>query len=204
MKEMCICSCSTSVLPTEGVKNEPAEPLAHKLDAMTMIPSLPISLSRREWRLAAQYSDWLHRWGIILDKNASAQQTLSKFPEDSAMDEDSADTVIASHHFDDHVDIVHENLDSTLTLSTSLRRQEQPLAARTRFTRVSAIPPESDYSQGWVTALPRLVADRCVVDRTLTRDLIRDSIGWAEESRYIASRDLLGVNSSDGKCALLF
>ncbi|KAF8941384.1 DNA mismatch repair protein [Dissophora ornata] len=198
MKEMCICSFSTSVVPTESVKNDPTELLTHKLDAMTMIPPLPINLSRREWRLATQYSDWLYRWGIVLDKDASAQQTLSEFPEDSAMDEDSADTVIASHHFGDHVDMVHENLDSVSTLSTSLRRQEQPLAARARFTRVSTYASESDYSQGWVTALPRLVADRCVVDRTLTRDLIRDSIGWAEERRCSASSDLLGANGFEG------
>lgn len=42
----------------------------------------------------------------------------------------------------------------------------------------------------WVTRLPRLIADRCVVDNELLRDFIREYIHWLEEAGPSASPDI--------------
>ncbi|KAF9951321.1 hypothetical protein BGZ65_006025, partial [Modicella reniformis] len=74
MKEMCVCSYEPTDLPTSPFEDsfddsfdEPLESITHRMDSMVTIPPLTITLSRREWKLAAQYSNWLYRWGIVLN-----------------------------------------------------------------------------------------------------------------------------------------
>ncbi|KAG0368069.1 DNA mismatch repair protein [Gamsiella multidivaricata] len=194
MKEMCVCSCAT-LESTIHAMEELSQASEHRLDSMAMIPPLPITLSRREWRLVEQYSDWLSRWGIILDKNpltAAVDTDPAQLNEDSIPLDEDDDTLLVSHHFSDSL------TESSQTMKSHSELQQAPITATAGGNiLVSRHITASDYSQGWVTVLPRAVADRCVVDGALTQDLIKDSISWAEGSRYSSRRDQLESHSAN-------
>ncbi|KAG0215914.1 DNA mismatch repair protein, partial [Mortierella sp. GBA43] len=182
LKEMCVCSYEpaqtgvSSAFDSLDVAGESHDEAAiHRVDSMAMIPPLPITLSRREWKLAELYSDWLYRWGIILNINHS--QRIASEDDDDDMDGGASGSVAGSRSING-------------STSDKMRRSHSTHTATT----------ESDYSQGWITSLPRVVADRCVVDKTLTQDLIKDTISLAEEGRYSSHREPLGSeNSLDSK-----
>jgi hypothetical protein len=180
LKEMCVCSYEpaqtgeSSAFDSLDVPDESHDQAAiHRIDSMAMIPPLSITLSRREWKLAKLYSDWLYRWGIILNINHS-QRIASE--DDDEMDGGANGSVVGSRSING-------------SSNDKLRSHSTPTATT-----------ESDYSQGWITSLPRVVADRCVVDKTLTQDLIKDTISLAEEGQYSSHREPLGPeNILDGK-----
>ncbi|KAG0064710.1 DNA mismatch repair protein [Linnemannia elongata] len=171
MKEMCTCSHSA---PKRQDDYETTI-ITHQLDSMTMIPRLPITLTRREWHLAEQATEWLSRWGIVLEES-SLQDSY-----DSLDDGSEAETVMVSQHFtqDDG------NVGTTSAGGCP--------TVRTRPMTGLGHNVESDYRQGRVVSLPRIVADRCVVDSALTQDLIKDTLSSFEEGRYRSRRLLSGV-----------
>ncbi|KAI1291519.1 DNA mismatch repair protein [Mortierella claussenii] len=188
MKKMCVCS-NASVLPLGG-----AETSVHRVDRMNLVPPLPITLSRRERKLAGQYAHWLRRWGITLDstlppKLAGAHQR-HKVQQDQDMEEASAaETVLVSHHFSaamPKADIDPGRIESSPSFQ---QRQEGTQTMKPTPIIAPVNASESEYSRVYVTALPRLTADRCVLDTTLTQDLIKDSISWAEESQFNSTED---------------
>ncbi|KAG0263818.1 DNA mismatch repair protein [Mortierella polycephala] len=204
MKEMCMCSSSRT--NSAGTLDQLDH--THRLDSMVMIPPLPITLSAREWKLANQHSEWLYRWGIVLNDDrptpsSSATKSLQDARSDRIQDGTEADpeTVIVSQHFSGSfsTDYGPDCGASSLTPLASTSRtaletltlagqdqglQQQPrLGSKVRMMPTKTHIAESDYLQGHVTALPRIVADRCVLDNTLTQDLIKDTISWVEESR---------------------
>jgi hypothetical protein len=188
MKEMCICSSTASDTNDTSVGGTHAaslQPLEHQLDTMAMIPPLPITLSKREWRLAAQYSDWLSRWGIALERNVTSNAAVPQSQEESVLGDDMGDAILVSHHFSDSFSMTSQN-----DQHPSERVPGETAATRMIPGASAVYATASDYIHGWVTVLPRVVADRCVVDGTLTQDLIKDSISWAEESRYSSRQDL--------------
>ncbi|KAF9543733.1 DNA mismatch repair protein [Mortierella hygrophila] len=162
MKEMCTCSHSACR------KQDDYETtiITHCLDSMAMIPRLPITLTRREWHLAKQSTEWLHRWGIVLEENSLQD------PYDSLDERSEAETVMVSQHF------TQGDGDVGSTSAGSCPR------VRTRPMTGLGHSVESDYRQGRVVSLPRIVADRCVVDCALTQDLIKDTLSSFEEGRY--------------------
>ncbi|KAG0308692.1 DNA mismatch repair protein [Dissophora globulifera] len=201
MKEMCSCSCPTLLSHSGNLEGEyGSQHHAHRLDSMDMIPPLSITLSKREWRLASQYSAWLSRWGIVLDHNGysttNGMQNNEHLAEDVDMGETDVDTVTVSHHFErSGGSSLGGRADSTSQLSS-----QHPEQLR---NRASTQPSTLDHSKGWITALPRVVADRCVVDGTLTQDLVRDTISWGEETRYSGRNSLNDDDHGDSKSVLL-
>ncbi|KAG0375827.1 DNA mismatch repair protein [Mortierella sp. AD032] len=94
MKEMC--TCSNSMFESRPLRDDYETTIvSHQIDSMAMIPSLPITLTRREWRLAEQSADWLYRWGIVLEEN-SPQSGLASLDDGS---EEDLETVMVSQHF---------------------------------------------------------------------------------------------------------
>ena len=162
MKEMCTCSHSAR----RGQDDYETTIITHRLDSMAMIPRLPITLTRREWHLAEQSTEWLYRWGIVLEES-SLQDS-----HDSLDDGSEAETVMVSQHF------TQGDGDVGSTLAGGCPR------VRTRPMTELGHSVESDYRQGSVVSLPRIVADRCVVDTALTQDLIKDTLSLFEEGRY--------------------
>ncbi|KAF9277829.1 DNA mismatch repair protein [Linnemannia elongata] len=171
MKEMCTCSHSA---PKRQDDYETTI-ITHQLDSMTMIPRLPITMTRREWHLAGQATEWLSRWGIVLEES-SLQDSY-----DSLDDGSEAETVMVSQHFtQDDGDVGSTSAGGCPTV-------------RTRPMTGLGHNVESDYRQGRVVSLPRIVADRCVVDSALTHDLIKDTLSSFEEGRYRSRRLISGV-----------
>lgn len=152
MQEMCLCS-----RPELDAGSD-----THQLDSMSMVPPLIITLTKREWYVATTYSDWLARWGFVIDGGSELRNGTSV----DLGDDD--DEVMVSHHF-------QSMLDTSASIGGSFLQRVQ---SRPYIT--SSI--ESDYTRGQVLALPRVVADRCVVDSALTHDLIKDALSTAEES----------------------
>ncbi|KAF9992936.1 DNA mismatch repair protein, partial [Entomortierella chlamydospora] len=186
MKDMC--TCSLTELPTEIAQGGLKQPLMHRLDVMQLIPPIPITLSKREWNLAKQYAYWLCRWGIVVGRNSASTKdngTQQLYSSDGVSEElDSGgyheDTILVSHHFNSDLGITDQGSGYGLACGyASTEQQEQPPNHRGKNRHT----PQSDYSRGCVTVLPRIVAERCVVDTTLTQDLIKDSLSWAEENR---------------------
>ncbi|KAG0339377.1 DNA mismatch repair protein [Podila humilis] len=162
MQEMCVCSLPRG---TEGGTER------HQLDSMVMVPPLNVTLTSREWRVAVTHSRWLSRWGFVLHEKRSHQDVNADGDSDDGIDSSNVTTV--SHHFQE-------------------QRQDIPELNRTpRPNRLSRRGPcmESDHIHGHLLALPRVVADRCVVDTALTHDLIKDSIrgSGAREDARVAS-----------------
>ncbi|KAF9178753.1 DNA mismatch repair protein [Haplosporangium sp. Z 767] len=205
MKEMCICSSSW----TNSADTLDQLAHTHRLDSMIMIPSLPITLSAREWKLANQYSEWLYRWGIVLNDDRPTPPSSATRPLQGAWSDENQggidadpETVIVSQHFNDLFSAGHgpdcgASPSMPLASTSGITPMGLPLAAQDQGrqqkprsgSKIQMIPTkahvaESDYLQGHVTALPRIVADRCVLDNMLTQDLIKDTISWVEESRF--------------------
>lgn len=170
MKEMC--TCSHSVCKRQD--DYETTIITHRVDSMAMIPPLPITMTRREWHLAEQSTEWLYRWGIVLE-DSSLQDSY-----DSLDDGSEAETVLVSQHFTQGDNEVG---------STSAGDCPR---VRTRSTTGLGHSVESDFRQGRVVSLPRIVADRCVVDSALTQDLIKDALSSFEEGRYRSRRPFLG------------
>lgn len=170
MKEMCTCSHSVR----KRQDDYETSIITHRLDSMAMIPPLPITMTRREWHLAEQATDWLYRWGIDLE-NSSLQDS-----HDSLGDGSETETVLVSQHFTQGDGDVG---------STSAGGRPR---VRTRPMTGLGHSVESDYRQGHVVSLPRIVADRCVVDSALTQDLIKDTLSSFEEGRYRSRRPFPG------------
>lgn len=174
MKEMCTCSHSSIREQAKKAEPRPRQDdsemtiITHRLDSMAMIPSLPITLTRREWHLAEQSIEWLHRWGIVLEES-SLNDAHNSFDDGSE-----AETVMVSQHFTQG----DGDSDFLSTAATGGTR------VRTRSTVGLGHHAESDYRKGRVVSLPRIVADRCVVDSALTQDLIKDAVSSFEEGRY--------------------
>lgn len=152
MQEMCLCSRPELDAGAD----------THQLDSMSMVPPLVITLTKREWYVATTYSDWLARWGFVIEGGSELRNGTSV----DLGDDD--DEVMVSHHF-------QSKLDTSASIGGSCLQRVQ---SRPYIT--SSI--ESDYTRGQVLALPRVVADRCVVDSALTHDLIKDALSTAEES----------------------
>ncbi|KAK3841571.1 MAG: hypothetical protein J3R72DRAFT_401135 [Linnemannia gamsii] len=187
MKEMC--TCSNSMFESGPLRDDYETIIvSHRIDSMAMIPSLPITLTRREWRLAEQSADWLYRWGIVLEEN-SPQSGLASLDDGSEAD---LETVMVSQHF-----TTCEGVDDVGSPGSSA---DQPVASesrvRTRAGSVLSRGVDSDCRQGRVVSLPRIVADRCVVDGALTQDLIKDALSSFEEGRY-RSRKLYPSDEQD-------
>ncbi|KAF9287113.1 DNA mismatch repair protein [Mortierella antarctica] len=157
MQEMCLCS-----QPGLDTGSD-----THQLDSMTMVPPLDITLTKREWYVAAAHSGWLARWGFVIECGGSG---LRDGTEGNSGDDD--DEVMVSHHFQSQSD-------------TSGPFGGPPKRSLSRSYATSSI--ESDYIRGQVLALPRVVADRCVVDSALTHDLVKDALSTAEESGRVIS-----------------
>ncbi|KAG0211029.1 DNA mismatch repair protein [Mortierella sp. GBA30] len=213
MKKMCVCSNLASAAASDHSKTMsdedsiPGQPqddstpsFPHRLDTMTMVPALPIALTRREWNLARQNMDWLYRWGIALTRSLHPvgadniqMESTQAVSEQSAVEE----PVMVSHHFSEDADLDSEFQNEA---GTSIRHTCQGSEYRTKMVTTAVCAVETDYLQGYVTALPRIVADRCVLDHTLTQDLIKDSISWAEETRYSAGHgyDFVDQDKTDG------
>ncbi|KAG9321843.1 hypothetical protein KVV02_007174 [Mortierella alpina] len=217
MKVMCVCSSSTQDYTSDDSTAAALEPslhgqgpsttphfLPHRLDSMVMIPPLPIVLSKREWTLAGQYADWLLRWGIAVSMcTASIKAGDLRQPSDPSLQEEfteEAEPLIMSHHFSEELGHMFANDKSTPRSKSSTNPTHHPVTFRAKHTPLSTSAVESDFHPGYVTVLPRIVADRCVVDHTLAQDLIKDSISRVEETRYTAGRDItdLGEHSLDG------
>ncbi|KAF9139379.1 DNA mismatch repair protein [Linnemannia schmuckeri] len=168
MKEMCACSYSA-----RGRQDDYGTTIiTHSLDSMAMIPPPTITLTRREWDLAEQSTEWLHRWGIVLEENSQQDS------HDSLDDGSEAETVMVSQHFT-QADGVNDVCSTSATGGARVR---------TRSITGLGHSVESDYRQGRVVSLPRIVADRCVVDSALTQDLIKDALSSFEEGRYRSRR----------------
>ncbi|KAG0335745.1 DNA mismatch repair protein [Podila horticola] len=118
---------------------------------------------RREWHVATTYSGWLDRWGFMVECGGSGLRDGT-----TGDSEDDDDEVMVSHHFQSQSDT-----------SGSIEGHRLQRSQSRSYTTSSI---ESDYIRGQVLALPRVVADRCVVDRALTHDLIKDALSTAEES----------------------
>ncbi|KAG0085748.1 DNA mismatch repair protein [Podila epicladia] len=163
MQEMCLCS-----QPGLDTGSD-----THQLDSMAMVPPLDITLTKREWHVATAYSDWLARWGFVIEGGGSG---LQNGPEDNSADD--YDEVMVSHHFQSQPD------------TSGAIGGHPPKRSLSRSYVTSSI--ESDYIRGQLLALPRVVADRCVVDIALTHDLIKDALSTAEESGRGISRFVAG------------
>ncbi|KAF8946977.1 hypothetical protein BGZ47_010735 [Haplosporangium gracile] len=139
---------------------------------MTMIPPLAITLTRREWYLAEQSTEWLHRWGIILEESSQHDS------HDTLDDGSEAEAVMVSQHFAQGDDV--NDVGSTSAAD----------GARVRTRSITGLGHSivSDYQLGRVVSLPRIVADRCVVDSALIQDLIKDALSSFEEGRYRSRR----------------
>jgi hypothetical protein len=196
MKEMCICSYSSTRGQPEDALSRPRQDdyettiITHRIDSMAMIPPLPITLTRREWHLAEQSSEWLYRWGIILEY--CSQQNMH----DSFDDGSEAETVMVSQHFTQG----DGNNDSGPSSAAGGAR------VRTRSTAGLGHNADSDYRQGRVVSLPRIVADRCVVDSALTQDLIKDALSSFEEgghrSQKLYPNDQQGTQGNFFRCLI--
>lgn len=158
MQEMCLCSRTELDTGSE----------THRLDSMAMVPPLDITLTKREWYVATTYSDWLARWGFVIEGGGPELRNGTFV--DSGDDDDE---VMVSHHF-------QSKLDTSASIGGP-----RPQRVQSRSYTTSLI--ESDYIRGQVLALPRVVADRCVVDSALTHDLIKDALSTAEESGRLIS-----------------
>lgn len=205
MKVMCACSSSaqndilchstTAALETslhgQG-HGDTVHTLPHRLDSMAMIPALPITLSKREWKLVDQYADWLFRWGIAVSmcSNSSEAGDLRR-PSDPSLQEDlivEAEPMMVSHHFSEEAGSMFQNESSTLNPKPPTKPSHHPITFQAKHASLSTGVLGSDLHQGYVTALPRIVADRCVVDHALAQDLIKDSISMVEETQYSSGR----------------
>ncbi|KAI9241109.1 MAG: hypothetical protein BYD32DRAFT_484405 [Podila humilis] len=153
MQEMCLCPH-----PELDTGSD-----THRLDIMAMVPPLDITLTKREWYVATTYSDWLARWGFVIEGGGPELRNGASV--DSGEDEDE---VMVSHHF-------QSKLDTSASIG-------EPCSQRVLSRSYTTSSIESDYIRGQVLALPRVVADRCVVDSALTHDLIKDALSAAEES----------------------
>ncbi|KAF9125780.1 DNA mismatch repair protein [Mortierella sp. 14UC] len=193
MKEMCTCSQSYSELRSPRDDYETTI-ITHRLDSMAMIPPLPIILTRREWHLAEQSAEWLYRWGIVIEESLPQGGLAS--PDDGS--ETDLETVMVSQHFtrDDELDDIGSTISGTGYSDAGGSR------VRTRMASGSVLGVESDYRQGRVVSLPRIVADRCVVDGALTQDLIKDALGSFEEGRYRSRK--LHSNNAQGPSGAAF
>ncbi|KAF9110695.1 DNA mismatch repair protein, partial [Mortierella sp. AM989] len=191
MKRMCTCSY-VSETPKEISHDGSLQLPSHSLDAMDLVPPIPITLSKREWNLAKLYRDWLRRWGIVLQASASSkngnldpQDPFDRTPGNLGSAEDPEDIVLVSHHFSDNIGEASLEAGSGHVCSTKFTHQNEPLTiGKSVKVKENKHDLHSDYSRGWVTVLPRIIADRCVVDTTLTQDLVKDSVSWIEESRF--------------------
>ncbi|KAG0048090.1 DNA mismatch repair protein [Gryganskiella cystojenkinii] len=210
---MCVCSQSpfesTDDMDPNLSTNTPRDfrkpqNFPHRLDRMVMLPPLPITLTRREWNCAQQFSQWLHRWGIALSQELPPppprRPSLSGRGDDDAEMDDMA-PLLVSHHFTGTLSEAEEqapSLDQT-PLPTPGDSSVGERHNRSLLGGLRVASTESDYIQGYVMALPRVVADRCVVDSALTQDLIKDTISWGEEGRrgFHASRDEGRAETSD-------
>ncbi|KAF9911328.1 DNA mismatch repair protein [Lobosporangium transversale] len=214
MKEMCVCSSLTFTPSLEYPINKQTDSEAsiHRLDSMPLIPPLPITLSRREWRLADRYKDWLYRWGIALGKSASLpSMTNSQSPmlnmgrQEPGMEQGQGEAALISHHFQDTQEGLNGDPgNNDEALAQWQQRHQHQQAEMSRDTIDPYHVAKYDHNPGYVTVLPRVVADRCVVDTTLTQDLIKDCIGWAEEHQYSIAQGRLQADSvSDDTTAWL-
>ncbi|KAF9430589.1 DNA mismatch repair protein [Podila epigama] len=204
MQEMCMCSMTVDTETTASLMEMGAsESRPHVMDSMAMVPPLDITLSKREWHVAEAYSTWLARWGFVLERESASRFGLDT---DGTGDEDSEAVMTVSHHFQEN----DENSLSTLSNPFSgqsetrgtRKYQGGATSASGTKSRYNALMMESDFIRGRVTTLPRVVADRCVVDSKLTHDLVKDALSWAEESgrgSSIVFRD----DSNNGKCKSL-
>ncbi|CAO3565386.1 unnamed protein product [Mortierella alpina] len=213
MKAMCACSSSTQEYPFDHSaaaaletsmhgqgRNNTSHSINHRLDSMAMVPSLPITLSKREWSLAGKHADWLFRWGITLSVGTAALEAedLQRSCDLSLLEELSveAEQLMMSHHFSEESGQVYANETSasvSKSSTTSTTSPHHPTTFRAKHPPFSTCAGESDFRQGYVTTLPRIVADRCVVDHALTQDLIKDSISRLEETRCLTGRDISDV-----------
>ncbi|KAF9215154.1 DNA mismatch repair protein [Podila verticillata] len=153
MQEMCLCPH-----PELDTGSD-----THRLDIMAMVPPLDITLTKREWYVATTYSDWLARWGFVIEGGGPELRNGA-----SVDPGDDEDEVMVSHHF-------QSKLDTSASIG-------EPCSQRVLSRSYTTSSIESDYIRGQVLALPRVVADRCVVDSALTHDLIKDALSAAEES----------------------
>ncbi|KAG0277779.1 DNA mismatch repair protein [Linnemannia exigua] len=175
MKEMC--TCSTPIFESRPLRDDyETTVITHRIDSMSMIPPLPITLTRREWHMAEQSADWLSRWGIVLEESSPQSDFASRGDES----EGDLETVMVSQHFTqcDGVD------DAGSTVSGADQSAAREGRVRTRAGSLFPHGVDSDCRQGHVVSLPRIVADRCVVDGALTQDLIKDALSSFEEGRY--------------------
>ncbi|KAF9200310.1 DNA mismatch repair protein [Haplosporangium sp. Z 27] len=186
MKEMCACSFM-SESPLEASDGISQHSLEHRLDSITLIPPIPITMSKREWNLAKQYSDWLYRWGIVLKSSGNSTgneyAASGRSPGMSSSIDDLPDAILVSHHFNESASSADEE-SGCPSVCRFNNQQERHSSGKSTAILGNRFTPASDYIQGWVATLPRIVADRCVVDTTLTQDLIKDSVSWAEECRF--------------------
>jgi hypothetical protein len=199
MKEMCVCSYEPTSAPMPSFDDpvdEPEESATHRVDNMVMIPPLPITLSRLEWNTARLYSDWLYRWGIVLNTSPVYRNPAhTRGTRDTNHREDTT----VSRHFTETLSDSNEDTDTSGML---VDHQEEHAASRAESVPANGPTAESDYVQCWITSLPRAVADRCVVEEDLTLNLIKDTISLAEEIQYGESHVLPGIMGiSDGKSA---
>ncbi|GJJ69487.1 DNA mismatch repair protein MLH3 [Entomortierella parvispora] len=177
IRQMCVCSqmgsgtayvVDSQERPVVGSTFSPLQGILHRVDSMSLLPPLPITLTRREWHSAQQFSEWLYRWGIVLTQRPPLPHQPSEDDGDSEMYE--VDPLLVSRHFTSTQD--DQDMEDTFCAGSANGDIPRPPST------------ESDFIQGYVTVLPRVVADRCVVDSSLTQDLIKDTISWGEESRH--------------------
>ncbi|KAF9093332.1 DNA mismatch repair protein [Mortierella sp. AD031] len=185
MKEMCTCSFSTAQEGTLDAETWSTQDdtdtrvIAHRIDSMAMVPPLPITLTRREWHLAGQLTEWLYRWGIVVEESLP-RGSLDQLEDGSEGD---VETVMVSQHFTQGI-AEDEELDENGSTFSGADRSIGGSRIKTRSMAGPTHRVESDYRHGRVVSLPRIVADRCAVDSTLTQDLIKDALSSFEEGRH--------------------
>ncbi|KAF9929094.1 DNA mismatch repair protein [Linnemannia zychae] len=179
MKKMCTCSLPDprdvrdSRLGFTELGIGSSTIVSHQLDSMDMVPPLPITLSRREWHLAKLSAEWLHRWGIVLKETASQGNTSNPFDDEAEI---GLETVMVSQHFPNDM-MMEED-----TIGSSIERGHKANKRAVSGTSRSGV--DSDFRSGFVVSLPRIISDRCVVDSSLTHDLVKDALSSFEEGRY--------------------
>ncbi|KAF9905975.1 DNA mismatch repair protein [Linnemannia zychae] len=130
--------------------------------------------------------EWLYRWGIVVEDNLP-QGELGSLDNESDTD---LETVMVSQHFTQD-----EGLDESGSAVSGTGFSTAGGSKVKRAASGLALGIELDYRQGRVISLPRVVADRCVVDGALTQDLVKDALSSFEEGRYRSQK----LHSNNGQ-----
>ncbi|KAF9975109.1 DNA mismatch repair protein [Actinomortierella ambigua] len=184
---------------------------------ITMLPPIKVTLTQREWALARQFEERLFRWGIkVTCKKMSWKAAKKKEKKrrrrrdvhnngggscgdshDQEVDDKDGDEI----YEEDGCEGEDEDEDPTETVSRHFPEyQASSYSLRSSTSTVENLLLQQDNIQGSIVCLPRLIADRCVVDGGLAQDLIKETLAEMEATPLrIPSRGAMTEDGSDGR-----